>query len=212
MRIRTASFGAAPRDDPLSYPGRRPQRSFLFWGAEIEMVETYQALEERLIEAGASAVEDRCAVLVVGSNASPAQLASKLEPDLVPLPVVAVQASGVDAVYASHLTRYGAVPAAAHFAPGARLRTHVQLLDDAQLAAMDRSEGRNYERVPLPARVAVRFEIDLSVEAISVYVTGRPPLRVDGDVVRLGDLEQREAQRLVVARETSTSTMRDGHA
>ena len=64
----------------------------------------------------------------------------------------------------------------------------------------------------MPAPVAVRFEIDVAVEAISVYVTGRPPLRVDGDVVRLGDLEQREAKRLVAARETSTPTMRDGHA
>jgi hypothetical protein len=122
-------------------------------------------------------------LLAVGANGAPTRLARKCGPG-APVAVVAVDLADHDAVYAARQASYGAVPATLHPSPGTRLRTHVALLDDAQRAAVDRSEAVPdvYEVVDVdPALVtAVDGDVELG-PVVHAYRATVGALEVDGE-------------------------------
>jgi len=131
------------------YPFPIPDRSYLFengvarpWPAEIDY-------------------RDRLPVLAIGSNQSPEQLARKFDPRRGPqrIPVTRAWLEDHDVVFATHVTRYGAIPANLLAVPGMRVRLSVTWLDPAQLEAMHRTEigGGNYRYVRLDG---IRLALD----------------------------------------------------
>jgi hypothetical protein len=130
----------APLDDPLSYPGARPEQSFLLRGAKVEPLP------------GGFPFDGRHAVLAVGSNASPAQLTAKFrgQPCSDTLAGLIVSVSGLAIRPSAHLSRHGYWPFAPIFRPAERgdgVATVVLcLVDDDQLDVLDRTEP-NYRRV-----------------------------------------------------------------
>ena len=89
------NFIPAPRDDPTSYPGKRPKNSFLFCSdfiLPINMIKGRKLEESLVIKNGdkctieselenleTTRFEDRYLVIGYGSNANPAQLKNKFQ-------------------------------------------------------------------------------------------------------------------------------------
>ncbi len=108
------------------------------------------ALSVALRRVGADPMEQRTAVVAVGSNASAAVMRHKLSSRGVSpvVPMVTGILRNIAVVHSAHVSRGGYVPAAPVHLPGVRSRVAVQFLDADQLAAVDATEP-NYERVPL---------------------------------------------------------------
>ena len=90
---------------------------------------------------GADRLRGRVPVLSVGSNRSPLQLRRKFGLEAT-IPVTAAALNGVDVVFASQLSPYGAVPATGFPSPGARAGLNIAWLDGGQLELMHRTEDR----------------------------------------------------------------------
>jgi hypothetical protein len=123
------------------YPFAIPSHSYVFengivrpWPADVDL-------------------RGRVPVLAIGSNQSPEQLARKFDPRLGPqrIPVTRAWLADHDVVFATHVSRYGAIPANLHAVPGMRVRLAVTWLDPDQLEIMHRTEigGGNYRYAQL---------------------------------------------------------------
>jgi hypothetical protein len=112
-----------------------------------------RTLERLLAEHGGAPLADRTPVLAVGSNAAAEVLAHKLArhgaPGVVPLLTGVV--ANLAVAHTAYVSRGGYVPATPVQQTGHRTPVVLQLLDDAQLAAVDATEP-GYERVELAAR------------------------------------------------------------
>lgn len=151
---RSADYPGAYRR-PLEYPGARPDSSFLFAGATVVPVEArdggpsvrtpdgVRALADLLADLGAAPLDQRHAVLAVGSNACPGRLLEKFPvggPDCV-IPVLRGSISDVDAVYLAWLTPYAALPATCFEVAGADVELWLTLLSRTQFDVMNASEN-----------------------------------------------------------------------
>lgn len=145
-----------------AYPFAFPDHSLLFEGGQA-----------RPLDDPAPFLGRRTAVLAVGSNQSPEQLARKYAhlPGTV-IPLTRVWLDDFDVVYATHVTRYGSIPGNLHPAPGARVRLSITWLDDDQLAVMHATEiaGENYVFARLDG---VRLAVDggLGLDSVHAYVS-----------------------------------------
>lgn len=81
------------------------------------------------------------AVLGLGSNASPIQLARKFGTSGHAIPVIQCVLQGWDVVYAAHVSFYAAATATLAPCPGASCEVALLLLDEDQTAAIDATEG-----------------------------------------------------------------------
>ena len=152
----------APLDDPLSYPGARPDRSWQLTG-------------DRCAPFDGPVPERRHAVLAIGSNACPAQLARKLSGrpcsgDVIGL---AVSVRGLTVRPSAHLGRSGYWPfaPAASLDPAAAGSAALCFLDDDQLPVLDATEP-NYLRMRLDRSAhAVTAREQLPDGAVWVYVS-----------------------------------------
>lgn len=154
-----------------AYPFAIPEESFLFLdGAALPLPSDWR-------EAG------RTPVLAVGSNQSPEQLARKFAhmPKPVRVPVTRCWLEDFDVVYATHLSRYGAIPGNLHPAPGCRVRLSVTWLDPDQLAVVHETEltGENYVYGRLEG-VAATLTDGTPLDELHAYVSLNGALNVDG--------------------------------
>lgn len=85
----------------------------------------------------------RVPVVAYGSNRAPEQLHRKfghLSGAASAIPVTRAWLGGYDVVYSAHVTRYGALSATLHEAPGTRVQVYVTWLTEAQLPRMHETE------------------------------------------------------------------------
>ncbi len=151
----------APLEDPLSYPGERSRTPFLLRGDAVVPLPS------------AFDLSGRRAVLAIGSNACAAQLATKFRnqrcSDVVPGLLVDVEALVVRP--SAHFSRSGYWPFAPARLDGATAKYVLTLLDDDQVAVLDRTEP-NYERVVLDPTVhRVRSGSAALERPVEVYVS-----------------------------------------
>jgi hypothetical protein len=206
MRIEDSQFGMAPVDDPLCYPGQIPGYSYLLVRDVVYPLEvrsarrllearvigrdgdgTYQgkkgeALGDALLRFGVAPLELRHPVLSYGSNAAPAQLARKYANSSaeVVVPAVLGTAHGLDIVYSSHISPYGAVPATLIASPGTSVGVHMGLMDDEQMRVLDETEP-NYRRRKLSGRdYSASLESGEALDSFAVYISRHGVLLVDG--------------------------------
>src|SRR5438128_1689184 len=107
-------------DRAFDYPYDVPPRSFLFVpGRGVSELDAASASE---------LVQGRRAVLAVGSNAAPSQLARKFGEDDGVIPVVRADLHDHDVVYAARFAPYGAVPATMLESPGTTAHVHATYL------------------------------------------------------------------------------------
>jgi hypothetical protein len=139
-------------------------------------------LEAVLAALGEVPLAQRTPVLAVGSNAATAVVRHKLGTRGVStvVPVVTGVVARMDVGHSAHVSRGGYVPAAPLHRSTARTRVVLQLLDQAQLAAVDETEP-NYERVEVSA---ARYPLVLSGGArpdrVHVYASRHGVLHLSG--------------------------------
>ncbi|HMB55364.1 MAG TPA: hypothetical protein VKU40_18745 [Thermoanaerobaculia bacterium] len=193
-------FGPAPADALLAYPGRTPAVSFLYADGEVQLLpeRPLAAAGERLATRGSAPLADRLPVLCSGSNANPAQIRRKLadaggDRDV---PVLRARVAGLHAVYAGHVSIYGAIPAT--LAPvgegtdcGAE-EIFVAFYEEAQLARVTASEGNRYVLTRL-AGAACCFAGESDVPGPSAFLATAGVLTFDGETaVGVAGTGQRE--------------------
>lgn len=171
-------FQSSPAEDPLSYPGRFFETSYLLLPGKraLPMEERVErrlgqcwvdapseaaslgwssctSLNYVLVRENAAPIDSRYAVLAIGSNAAPAQLARKFARRGISsvIPVMRANVRGLKVVPSAHLNPKGYIPAAPAAADEAGMRRmFVTFLDDEQLCLLDETEP-NYTRVALNA-------------------------------------------------------------
>jgi hypothetical protein len=146
--------------DPLDYPFEIPDASFLFAAGQAHPLVGFDPQRAR--------AQGRRPVLAVGSNASPRQLARKFDgcPGAA-IPVTRVRVQGLTPVYSAHVARRGYLPATPWHEPGVVTTSFVGWLDAEQLLVMHRSEGGNYDYLPLGG---IRCELDgVPLEGVHAY-------------------------------------------
>ena len=185
MEVDTASFGPAPRDEPKSYPGVRPDFSYLFTGTHI-IPFRFDDLSVSLANFGID-TDEVFAVIGYGSNASPAQLASKFGDGKCVMPVIRGSIGGFDAVYARGLAAYGYVPATLAESAGTDVEAWANVLTQKQMDVMNRSEGRGtyYHLTELPAKFNI--ENGQKIVAAYAYVHADGPLMAGGEPIALAE-------------------------
>jgi hypothetical protein len=119
---------------------------------------------------------ERVGLLAYGSNAAPAVLAAKLGAGTDPVPVVAAELAGFDAVYSAHIAVYGSVPATLHPSPGTTIPVFVAHVTPEQLRRVALTEP-NYELEELGA--------------LRAFVSRHGPLLVGGRPAALARIEAR---------------------
>jgi hypothetical protein len=205
----------APRERPLTYPGRWPDSSVLVladaeWpltpAADLPVgrygvarVEQSMPLDVVLAELGGVPVAERVPVLAIGSNACGAQMRHKAlaEGFELVVPTIKARVSGLRTCFAPYVGGLGYVPATVAVDPGAEADVFVQFLDADQLAGVDRTEP-GYRRALMSAAdgVTVTLPSGEVLRATYAYLADSGHLVDDaGDVVPLG--EQRTALDLV---------------
>src|SRR3989338_7350257 len=110
----------ASREKPLTYPGKRPDYSFVtdgklvlpvdfegssIYSARVSTPDGVKRLDDYLHANGAAPLGKRFPVMGYGSNASPGQLRSKFGSDEI-IPVIRANMKGWDAVY-NFMSRFG---------------------------------------------------------------------------------------------------------
>ncbi|GAA2070389.1 hypothetical protein GCM10009801_21060 [Streptomyces albiaxialis] len=150
------NLGPVPLLDPLSYPGRLLDRAALLDGerlVDVGMGEIDVLLGARRV----APLSGRTPVLAVGSNGAPAQVRYKFAAAGVScvVPMAPTLVEGVSVGVSAHVSPAGYVAAAPVMGDGGSSTLVLSWLDEAQLAVMDASEGRNYRRVPVPVPVPV---------------------------------------------------------
>ena len=128
-------------------------------------------------------------MLAYGANGAREVLRPKLGED-ARLAVLAGTLHDFDVVYSSHISAYGAIPSTLHPSPGTAVPLFALLLDDEQLVRLVETEF-NYSVQRL---TGLSFEHG---DSAIVFVSRHGALGITGAPIRLADVGQREAQRLV---------------
>lgn len=135
----------------LGYPYERPGGSWVLTGRT-------GARRARPLDGGevGRVTAGRVAVLAIGANAAPAQLARKFDDgSWGDVPVIATALADHDVVHAARVSEYGAIPATRWRSPGTVVSVHTTFLTPAQLTRMDATEGLGlgYRRVLVDPRL-----------------------------------------------------------
>jgi hypothetical protein len=190
-------------DRALGYPYARPGTgSFLYGPGGVSGA--HSCLRSRVSSFGSAAallrapeLAGRTAILAIGSNAAPSQLARKFSAGLIagaPIPVLAAQLEGWDVVYAALVSGYGAVAATIAPSPCRQtvVSTHVTMLTDAQVEVMHKTEGGYFCVRLLPERAKLTlsdggFAWPASVP-LYVYVCKFGAVVMNGSAIALAEI------------------------
>ena len=206
--MRPLGTEASPIEDPLSYPGRTPRDSAVLTpdgvggirvrhdrplaSAVVDGAAGGGTLADLLARCGADGMDERRAVLCIGSNASPAQLRHKFAAAEVAVttPMIRIEVRGMVPGVSAHISRPGYLPASPVIAPRERAELFVIWLDRSQLGAMDATEGTYARRVLRldgadGGPVRVHGPVPEWGRTCDLYASERGVLVADGEPVRL---------------------------
>jgi len=186
--------GTPPALAPLSYPGAIPGFSYLLlnqrivplavkygWreelkpprpkGRSLSPLGTPNQVNHALLQGGQPLMQTRVPVVVVGSNASPAQLWRKFEGvEVSPImPLTLAEVTGIKVGVCAYISKNGYLPSTAIFDPEAKSKLFIQWLSKEQLDVVDRTEI-GYRRVELEPHCKAILECGEIVNQPYVYV------------------------------------------
>ena len=200
MKALAADRFPGAEQQPLDYPGARPDFSFVYYKnavyrivphggtlADLRVDDAGEStpLNDFLAACGNAPLDARHAVLAVGSNGCPGRLAEKYahQPEAA-LPVLVGTLADTAVVYSRQWVAYGALPATYLHQPGAASHLSLTLLTPEALRRMDETEGVGhlYRRIPVPG--AFKMDAGPAIEKLSAYLDPRI-LSYQGKPVRL---------------------------
>jgi hypothetical protein len=160
----------------LGYPYSTPEYDFMLDNGDL-----------RRLEEGFS-LENRTAVLAVGSNRSPAQLLRKFGNKSI-IPVTHAQLFDYDVVYAAHIASYGSIPATLAQSTGTIVSVSITWLSGSQLKRMHETEaiGINYD-YGIASNLAFTTNTGCKIDAIGCYLGRHGYLNIDGDAIALQEI------------------------
>ena len=210
MDVRAALPSLADR--PERYPDARPadeRRPFLYAAGEAWTLDEDESgaaiagwLRGRRARIG---IADRVAVLAVGSNAYPRQLADKFEgtdADDQGIAVVRASVRGLGIAFCPLLARKGYVPATLAERSDAQLSTWLQWLTPDQLQIISASEGARYSLAggePLAARIQLPQRLPQPERAYAWWFDSVLAEAEGGDPVWLDPSDEDQQARLIAA-------------
>lgn len=173
----------------LGYPFWSPPSSFLLNTATGSV----QQVQDRDLTA---LLRDRTPALAIGSNAAPEHLAWKFA-DRFDEPTVAattVRIKNYEVVYATHISRYGSVPATMVKSPGTTVQLKLlwstpeqtTLMHDSESLGADYAIGHVDTEDIVSSEAAAPF-VD-GLEHVEFYEALAGPLRIEGSPVALSDI------------------------
>ncbi|MBT5267633.1 MAG: hypothetical protein HOL85_22580 [Rhodospirillaceae bacterium] len=160
------------------YPYAAPAHDYLFRAGRAEPLDPGHDLDALI------------AVLAIGSNRAPEQLARKFgEGPEMAIPVTWGRLDGFDVVYSAHMAGYGSIPATVHASPGTSVSVAVTWLTEKQLARMHETEavGTNYDYGRISSE-AVRLSDGRTFSGAGCYIGRRGALALDGEPVALAEI------------------------
>jgi hypothetical protein len=200
MAVLSADQFPGAEQQPLAYPGLRPKFSYVYYQNKVYKImprggsyadmwvddRTVQvSLDDFLAKRGNATLDQRHAVLAVGSNGCPGRLAEKYrhQPQ-VALPVFVGTLADAAVVYSRRLVIYGALPATYLYQPHTVSWLSVTMLTGEQLEHMDKTEdlGHLYLRIEVPGQF--RVEDGPKISGLTAYLD-RNILTYQGKPVRL---------------------------
>jgi len=123
--MRIDQYFPSPKKIPTSYPGKRPNFSFLYYddvifpvrlikGKKLESSSVIASkkeinIDDHLSKLKAASIKDRFAIIAYGSNVNPAQLSAKFQREKNPVPLIKGELHDHDIVYSPHISEYGAI-------------------------------------------------------------------------------------------------------
>lgn len=126
---------------------------------------------------------DLSPIIAAGSNASPQQLERKFDDETLGDGIIVTRAvlNDYDTVHCAHFSRYGAIPASLHPAPGVRVAVYITWLTPTQRAHMHQTEalGVNYTYRILDDAV-LHDAAGRRITAPSAYICRHGALSLDG--------------------------------
>jgi len=170
----------------LEYPYFIPDGSYLYQAPGYALIKNADDLP---------VLENRTAVLAVGSNQSPLQLARKFpfqkggsQPHTIP--VLKASLKDYDTVYSPHIARYGSVPATLHPSLGTTVSLFVNWLDDEQLESMHETElsAANYTFSRLEG-ATLEVEFLGPLKSVYYYHGRRGALALTGSPIALDSVD-----------------------
>lgn len=221
MKIEGSDYAVAPLVDPLIYPGKIPDHSFIYIGdyffplnvkkdcrigksrikwlkdlpKDIEIRGDLNALDNCLLRFNTTSMDWRYPVLAYGSNASPSQLKRKFSDDRAGsiVPVIKTKIQGLDVVYSAHMSSYGAIPSTLIASPTTEITLFITFLDKMQLHIIDNTE-RNYDRVRISGHeFPIILESGEKLSECYAYLSKSGVLLLDNHPVRLADIPSKLA-------------------
>jgi hypothetical protein len=187
----------SPRNNPLTFPGPRPEKSVLVTESHEWVIEpsdkpltalTLQSaprgdLGKVLFDLGATPMSERIPLLAIGANACPAQLRHKSQILRFPLhvPMLRARVRGLSVAHAAFMSHFGYVPATVTADPESSADAFMLMLDEHQLYGLDMTQTE-YRRVLITSRDGFDIDVDgIPLPAAYVYVAGSGPLRNPDD-------------------------------
>ena len=164
-----------------SYPYRIPKRSFVLRNGKDYPLSATDPLP---------ILERRTAVLAVGSNQSPEQLARKFTKNhWEEIPVIRSRISNFDSVYSPHIAPYGSIAATLQHAPGVELTLFVTWLTPPQLQRMHETEiaNANYVYGCLDG-VQVTCEFGPNLKTVHIYNSSHGTLSFKNAPIPLAEI------------------------
>lgn len=191
------------------YPYAAPAGSYL-----------YRDGETRALDGGAEAalLRGRVPVIAHGSNRAPEQLHRKfshLSGAASEIPVTRALLADHDVVYSAHMTRYGAVSATLHAAPGTRVTVFVTWLHETQLPRMHETElglgNYGYGRMSgISLALEHGAEIDEAYAYLSVHGCLADP-EAESAPLALAAVPAQQRRHRAVDQESALALLRDRH-
>lgn len=190
-----------------TYPYEIAESSFAFVaGATLPLVEVHleSPLESKVLDEGRvcrlsasararglppeKAEAPPMLLLAYGSNASVEGLSRKFQQhkEVSVLPVARAHLQDFDIVYSSHISPYGAIPAALQFCEGARATVHVLIATQAQRQILRETEP-NYILAEL-AQLDLSLELGPRIDKTAAYLTRHGMLTLDGTELALASV------------------------
>ena len=160
----------------LGYPYSTPEHDFMLDNGDL-----------RRLEEGFS-LEDRTAVLAVGSNRSPEQLLRKFGNKSI-IPVTHAQLFDYDVVYAAHIASYGSIPATLAQSTGTIVSVSITWLSELQLKRMHETEaiGINYN-YGIASNLVFATNTGRKIDAIGCYLGRHGYLNIEGNAIALQEI------------------------
>ena len=215
------TFKVCPIEDPRTYPGEWPEKSFLYFytttdqssipgykllyiqlernrkliHSKISMNNYYYNLDRFLRRNNQAVLSERFPILTYGSNACPRQLFFKGITGAIPFFKASLK--GFDIVYSAHISEYGYIPATIMESERTTIEVWVALVNEAQLKMIDKSEDRprTYDLVKINLdgeNTRIVLENGEMLPFVYTYISKKGFLAFNGQPISLKAIKARD--------------------